>query len=231
VRCPCGSPLDDLRGFEHGPSDDAFAARSEERTCAHGPVHLPLASQRSPASEPEGSSDGHAPEAAHRLASCSPETQSRQGTVPESTGHTIRVREGGVKMSCEQTINKLFTRRCGKPEERGRHRTDGPTRCVDDAAGERGRERVSRWQSKKPGLHKPSFLPYPRVDATEPLRDELHEATVHYTTDRSRSTPITGFVRRNEKEHFTNRLFRPFAAVKAVLHNGYRPRTRPVSPV
>jgi hypothetical protein len=46
---------------------------------------------------------------AHRLASCSPETQSRQGTVPESTGLTIRRGEGLVKTSCEQTINNLFT--------------------------------------------------------------------------------------------------------------------------
>ncbi len=46
---------------------------------------------------------------AHRLASCSPETQSRQGTVLESTGITIRRDEGLVKTGCKQTINKLFT--------------------------------------------------------------------------------------------------------------------------
>ena len=44
-----------------------------------------------------------------RLTSCSPETQSRQGTVPESTIHRVEVCENPVKPSFPQNVHRIFT--------------------------------------------------------------------------------------------------------------------------
>ncbi len=44
-----------------------------------------------------------------RLTSCSPETQSRQGTVPESTIHRVGVCENPVKPSFPQNVHRIFT--------------------------------------------------------------------------------------------------------------------------
>lgn len=168
--------------FGHAPLDDAHSAF--RRTRMYGPVHLPLALS-------ECGPKAHTPRALHRLASCSPETQSRQGTVPEGTGHIVSLHEVRVKTSCEQIINKLFTtvgasKQDGRPFSSARHRAD-------------------RVQSKKLGLHKPSSLLYPRVMrlSSREARDKVHEATVRYPTRGFGATPITGFLQRNGEDHIT----------------------------
>ena len=133
------------------------------RVAVHLPPHHPVRAYRS---------------GEHRLASCSPETQSRQGTVPESTSHTIRQNEGCVKMSYEQSVNRLFTltgaywyqrRRKGRRRRRSRQTNrqerewwEREGQFDGSKGGEPGEtlkdEATRDAESKKPGA-RPSFLP------------------------------------------------------------------------
>lgn len=98
---------------------------SMARRCRHSPKRLPAPNHRKgaetirwrriPRDATRNRGDPPSPKRAIALrgsTSCSPETQSRQGTVPVSTDIMVRRSAGEIKMECPQLIHTFSTARC-----------------------------------------------------------------------------------------------------------------------